>query len=955
MNEVSIEILERALKRERAARKQAEVILEQKSEELFLLTQELQTSNTKLEKLVKEKTSELKGVFENIIDAYVVMDLAGGVIEMNKAAELFLGYSVKKGKINLANLVYPEDHNTINTAYRSLWKHGTVNNYQVRVVTKSGTIKLVDINASFIYDAQGAPIAVQGIIRDITKEKEAEEQLVASESRLATIILNLDSGVLLEDEHRKVVLVNSKFCELFSIPVAPGALVGADCQVALEESKRLFKDPEGFIDRISALLDKKEIVQADELTTVKGLVLERDYIPIFKKNVYKGHLWTYKDVTLKRKYRESIEAERRKYRNIIANMNLGLVEVDNNDKILMINQSFLKMSGYTEAELFGKEAGKLLHSEDASRIVSKENKKRKKGESNTYELKAETKSKEVREWLISSAPNYDDKGQVIGSIGIFLDITEAKRNAKLIEEQRKQLDTIVHNSTIGIVLTKRGQIIKTNAALQNMIGYSESELKMLSINDLSFDEDSSSLKAYVKKMYADKVDHFNYTKRYIKKDGSVIWTKTNVNIARDNDNKVKHEVVFIENTTSNRQKSLIIDLINNLTKSILDKTDIIEISWEIVNIIAAYLNSEDCVIYLVDHEKETTEQIAVYGAKLDIDSQIINKLFLPKGKGIVGSVVKSGKSELVNDTSKDGRYIVDDEMRFSEIVVPIISDGVVIGVIDSEHKDKNHFNEEQIKTLESIASLVAIKLRTAVSIRERKKAEARNEQLVIELEKSNDELQDYAHVVSHDLKSPLRSIYSLVDWIKEDNAGQFSEETEHNFSLISLTLEKMEQLILDVLEYSSVNSKNRTKVEVDLNEVIEDIFQIVYVPDHITIELKTSFPSIIGNRARLQQLFQNLISNALRYTDKKEGMIEISCKDLGDCYEFYVRDNGIGIAAEYHEKIFKIFQSLHQNIESTGVGLSIVKKIVESYQGKIWLDSTPGIGTTFYFILRKNL
>jgi signal transduction histidine kinase len=456
-------------------------------------------------------------------------------------------------------------------------------------------------------------------------------------------------------------------------------------------------------------------------------------------------------------------------------------------------------------------------------------------------------------------------------------------------------------------------------------------------------------------MYADKVDHFNYTKRYIKKDGSIIWTKTNVNIARDNDNKVKYEVVFIENTTSNRQKSLIIDLINNLTKSILDKTNIIEISWEIVNIIAAYLNSEDCVIYLVDHEKETTEQIAVYGAKLDIDSQIINKLFLPKGKGIVGSVVKSGKSELVNDTSKDSRYVLDDEMRFSEIVVPIISDGVVIGVIDSEHKDKNHFNEEQIKTLESVASLVAIKLKTAVSIRERKKAEARNEQLVIELEKSNEELQEYAHVVSHDLKSPLRSIYSLVDWIKEDNAGRFSEETKDNLSLINLTLEKMDQLISDVLEYSSVNSENRTKVEVNLNEVIEDIFQIVYVPDHIKIELKTSFPSIMGNRARLQQLFQNLISNALRYTDKKEGRIEISCKDLGDFHEFYVRDNGIGIAAEYHEKIFKIFQSLHQNIESTGVGLSIVKKIVESYRGKIWLDSTPGIGTTFYFILRKDL
>jgi PAS domain S-box-containing protein len=155
------------------------------------------------------------------------------------------------------------------------------------------------------------------------------------------------------------------------------------------------------------------------------------------------------------------------------------------------------------------------------------------------------------------------------------------------------------------VLTKRGRIIKTNAALQKMIGYSEAELNLRSINDLTFEEDSSSFKTYIRKMYTDKIDHFGYPKRYKKKDGSVIWTKTNVNIVRDNNNnKVKYEVVFIENITSNREKTIIIDLINNLTKVILDKTDIVEISWEIVNIIAAYLNSEDCVIYLVDQSTD---------------------------------------------------------------------------------------------------------------------------------------------------------------------------------------------------------------------------------------------------------------------------------------------------------------------------------------------------------------
>ena len=238
-------------------------------------------------------------------------------------------------------------------------------------------------------------------------------------------------------------------------------------------------------------------------------------------------------------------------------------------------------------------------------------------------------------------------------------------------------------------------------------------------------------------------------------------------------------------------------------------------------------------------------------------------------------------------------------------------------------------------------------------ITEIKSLELQKEKLLEKLGKSNEELNEYAQVVSHDLKSPLRSIYALVEWIKEDNEGQFSEVTAANFSLINMTLEKMEQLITDVLDYSSVTSENRLKNEIDLNEVITDICQILYVPENIEVELKSNFPTMHGNRTRLQQLFQNLLTNAIRYTDKEKGLVEVDYLDLGDYFEFSVKDNGIGIDPKHHEKIFKIFQSLHQNKESTGVGLSIVKKIVESYQGKIWLESTPDIGTTFYFTLKK--
>lgn len=661
MNEKTIKILERALKRERAARKQSEKILEQKSAELYSLTQELQASNTKLEHLVKEKTSQLKGVFENIIDAFVVMDLTGNVLKMNDAAENLLEYSFRNEDINLAALVVREDRSTIPEAFKLLNEKGSITNYQVQILTKSKKRKLVEINASIIYDDQDLPMAAQGIVRDITKEKAAETQLLESENRLATIIKNLDSGVLLEDENRKIVLTNTKFCELFSIPVPPEALKGADCVAALEQSKAFFKDPEGFIDRITYLLNAKKIAQADELTTVQGAILERDYVPIFENEVYKGHLWTYKDVTLNRKYRKSIEAQRQKYSDIIANMNLGLVEVNNDDEILMVNSSFEAISGYTEAELIGKKGKETLLHKDSINILSTENELRLKGKSNSYEVVAHRKDGSKRHWLISEAPNYDINGKVTGCIGIHLDITDIKA---------------------------------------------------------------------------------------------------------------------------------------------------------------------------LEHQKE-----------------------------------------------------------------------ILLG----------------------------------------------------KLEKSNEELEEYAHVVSHDLKSPLRSIYALVDWIKEDNIDTFSEETAQNFSLINLTLEKMEHLISDVLDYSSVTSENRSNIDVDLDKVVEDILQILYVPEHITINCNAKFPSIKGNRARLQQLFQNLISNAIRYTDKDDGLIDIDCKELEAYYQFSIKDNGIGIAPKHHEKIFKIFQSLHQDKESTGVGLSIVKKIVESYQGQIWLESALGTGTTFYFTLKKDL
>jgi len=241
-----------------------------------------------------------------------------------------------------------------------------------------------------------------------------------------------------------------------------------------------------------------------------------------------------------------------------------------------------------------------------------------------------------------------------------------------------------------------------------------------------------------------------------------------------------------------------------------------------------------------------------------------------------------------------------------------------------------------------------------LDITELKELELQKEQLLIKLEKSNNELEEYAHVVSHDLKSPLRSLHALISWLKEDNEDRFSEESFSHMRLIEQTLEKMESLISNVLAYSSINADHEEMTILDLNTIMTQVLELVHVPDHIVLDIRKKLPRITGDETRMLQLFQNLVSNAIKYNDKEKGRVEVDYRIDKGMYLFSVKDNGIGIDKAYQDKIFGIFQRLDNDEKSTGVGLAIVKRIIELYGGAIWVDSEPGKGTTFFFTLPKN-
>ncbi|MFK7949764.1 MAG: ATP-binding protein [Saprospiraceae bacterium] len=241
-------------------------------------------------------------------------------------------------------------------------------------------------------------------------------------------------------------------------------------------------------------------------------------------------------------------------------------------------------------------------------------------------------------------------------------------------------------------------------------------------------------------------------------------------------------------------------------------------------------------------------------------------------------------------------------------------------------------------------------------ITQRKAAEKELNANFSKLERTNKELQELSYILSHDLKAPVRGIGSLVTMMREDfEADDLPKDmiTDY-FRLIQKRIHRMNSLINGILEFSKIGRQDIQIKEVNLQELVTEVVDTV-VPDTFEVNLPNELPSITFNQTQAYQIFQNLIGNAVKYNDKAVGKIDVYWKDLGDKHQFRIKDNGIGIDEKYHNKIFKVFQMLESRdtIESTGIGLAIVKKIIDKANGKIWIDSNYDIGVAFVFELPK--
>ncbi|HEX8820990.1 MAG TPA: ATP-binding protein [Archangium sp.] len=371
---------------------------------------------------------------------------------------------------------------------------------------------------------------------------------------------------------------------------------------------------------------------------------------------------------------------------------------------------------------------------------------------------------------------------------------------------------------------------------------------------------------------------------------------------------------------------------------------------------------------MVTHTNPSKEALAWELARRDP----VNLQDAQQGRGYV---LRTGQSELLEiipeatltsiSGDKDRERLMLGLGLRSSLIVPLIVHGRTLGCITLVQADSGrHFSVADMPLIEELARRAALSLDNARLYRESQQATRRAEQARHEaeqaraiLERSNQELDQFAYVASHDLKAPLRGIANLSQWIEDDLRDAMTEETREQMRLLRGRVHRMEALINGILDYSRAGRMRARPELVDVGRLLAECVELLAPPPEATLEVAPGMPTLHTERVPLQQVFLNLISNALKHANRPDVHVRVTAREVGTFWEFSVADDGPGIAPEYHARIWGLFQTLlaRDELESTGIGLSVVKKSVEVRGGRAWLESTPGQGATFRFTWPTHL
>jgi two-component system sensor kinase FixL len=619
--------------------------------------------------------------------------------------------------------------------------------------------------------------------------------------------------------------------------------------------------------------------------------------------------------------RQKVEMWETQYRELLQTVIYPVFVMDLDGKITFVNTSWEQRSGYASDEIVGRDSLTLVPPEFHSMCHDALRRAVAGQHVDDLAIQVRTKEGHCLDMLVSLAPVCDARGRVVQIVGSESDITQLKRTQEQLASSQERLRVLFEYAPDAYYLSDlMGTFLDGNKAAEELIGYPRTELigkSFLKLDMLPRKQLPRAAGCLARNAVGLPVGPVEFRLR--RKDDSQVHIEARTYPVKIGGQNV---VLGIARDISDRKKA----------------EEVLKESEEKFKVI--FEEAHEGIAYLDD-----------VGRVLDVNKKTLEILQQTKEETVGKHFIELG----LLDAGDVPRFMT----HFQQ---------VLLGTHEPLNLSITNKQGEQL-FLECSASVVHKKagVRGLVillhDVTERKRGEILLEGLnrdlqgsIRDLERSNQELRDFAHVAAHDLKAPLRGIATLAEWVSHDCADKIDDQGRENLTLMRQRVDRMIRLIDGILRYAEVGHGDRLVESINTGQVVAEAIEQIAAPQHIHIRVEHPLPVVCCERVPLTQVFQNLISNAVKYMDKPQGEIRVAAREEGEFWRFTVADNGIGIESRHFDKLFQMFQTLGSSSggDSTGIGLAVVKKIVQMHGGRVGVESLPGQGSTFFFTLPKR-
>jgi PAS domain S-box-containing protein len=551
---------------------------------------------------------------------------------------------------------------------------------------------------------------------------------------------------------------------------------------------------------------------------------------------------------------------------------------------------------------------------------------------------------------------------------------EYEQAKQALHESEARYRSLFDGVPVGLYRTNiEGEFLEINPAMLQMLGFTKNQpLEDIRTPDLYVDPADRGRWQSLLEEYGTLLDFETQLRR---QDGTLIWVRDNARALRDSSGNVTSYEGSIKDITG---RKLAEQMASEAIRVLEKQNQRLDSLYRVGQIVNSTLDVEVILDHLMDEAMRVTQ--ASHGQVL-----LVNKaagsferrslrgfsepeaeraflITLPLDQGINGRAYLMHETVLVDDVQQEPNYFQLIAATRTELAVPILHHGEVLGNLDVQSPIIGAFHDLDIDYLRALAEQVSIALSNArlyqqaqQEISERRRIEAELNRLMDVLARSNEELEQFAYVASHDLQEPLRMVTSFLQLLKSRYHSKLDSDADEFIDFAVDGATRMKTLINDLLIYSRVGTASKPYLPISGDEVFNRAtanLRVVIAESGAKVT-HDPLPVILADDTQIVQLFQNLIGNALKFRSDRAPHIHVGVETKGDQWVFSFKDNGIGIEPEYKERIFIIFQRLHLSTDypGTGIGLAVCKKIVERHGGKIWVESEPGQGATFCFTL----